>query len=238
MKLVIVSDVLNKLLIDFEYKDGKTVANYISPNLINDATRWLEHGLHEWIDDQSDPLGMGRFGHRPRSTFSTDPEFLPRLKQYLQRSFGFTYYLGEKFMVELERKFGDRDWFHSVGTDQYGRVVVYVKYMCDETLHDIPDRVDNKQVLVHFASSLLATREMYTDSNARKTNDVDDLMSSVKTLVGDLGKAKVRDIFYEVHDGANALTNLSDIHPYAREVLEKLYNEYGFDVLFDLLDNE
>lgn len=29
MKLVIVSDPLNKLLIDFEYKDGKTFANLV-----------------------------------------------------------------------------------------------------------------------------------------------------------------------------------------------------------------
>jgi hypothetical protein len=238
MKLVIVSDPLSKILIDFEYKDGKTIANYISPNLINDATRWLERGLHEWIDDETDHLGKGIFGKRPRSTLSTEPEFLFRLKQYLQRQFGFTYYLGEKFMVELERKFGDRDWFHSVGTDQYGRTVVYVKYMCHETLHDIPDTVDGKQVLVHFAGYLLATREVYTNPNARKQEDADVLTSSVKILIGDLGKQKVRDIFYEIHDGPNALTQLSDTHPYARDCLDKLYEEYGFDVLFDLLDNE
>lgn len=238
MKLVAVSDVLGKLLFDFEYKNGQTVANYICPTLINDTTRWLKNGLHEWIEDETDPLGHGRFGHRPRSTLSTDPEFLPRLKHYLQRQFRFTYFLGEKFMVELERKFGDRDWFHSVGTDQYGRVVVYVKYMCDETLHDIPDRVDGKQVLVHFAGYLLATREVYTNPNARKQEDADVLVSSVKSLIGDLGREKVRDIFYEIHDGPNALTHLSDTHPYARDCLDKLYEEYGFDVLFDLLDNE
>jgi hypothetical protein len=93
-------------------------------------------------------------------------------------------------------------------------------------------------VLVHFAGYLLATREVYTNPNARKQEDADVLTSSVKILIGDLGKQKVRDIFYEIHDGPNALTQLSDTHPYARDCLDKLYEEYGFDVLFDLLDNE
>jgi hypothetical protein len=236
MKLVVVSEPLNKLLIDFEYKDGQTVANYISINLINDATKWLDHGLHEWIElDENDKSQ----GHRPRSTLSTHPEFLSRLKHYLQRQFSsFTYFLGERFMIELEQKFKDRDWFHSVGTDQYGRAVVYVKYMCQENLNDIPDRVDGKQVMVHFASNLLATREVYTNPNVRKTNDVDKLNHDIKVLMGDLGKVKIRDLFYEIHDGANALTHLSDSHPYARDCLDKLYEEYGFDVLFDLIDNE
>lgn len=48
-----------------------------------------------------------------------------------------------------------KDWFHSVGWDQYGRAVVYVKYMNTETLNLIPDlSEDRRQVLTHFATSI------------------------------------------------------------------------------------
>ena len=238
MRLVIYSDVLSRLLIDLEYYDGKTHVNYIKDSLINDTNKWLSYGLHEWIDVEIPGFGPSK---EPRTTLSTDPEFLPRLKSYLQKTYSFQFILGERFMIELERKFGDRDWFHSIGTDPYGRVVVYINYACQETLYSIPDKVDGKQVLVHFAASKLAKREDFCNmpSNSRQQSaDVDILNRDINTLIGEFGREKVRDIFYEIHDKQNALTNLSPKHPYARDILEKLYDEYGFDVLFDLLDNE
>jgi len=143
--------------------------------------------------------------------------------------------------MELEKMFADRDWFHSVGADKYGRVVVYVNYMCHETLHNIPDKYEGKQVLVHFAASEFTKREDFTNANPsspKQTHEVDILNRDIQNLVNDFGRDKVRDIFYEIHDGANALTNFSPKHPFARDVLEKLYDEYGFDVLFDLLDGD
>lgn len=223
-------------MLDLEYYDGKTHVNYIKDSLINDSSRWLNRGLMEWIKEEGENFSS------PRVTQPTDPEFLPRLKNYLS-NYSFQSIIGERFMVELEKRFGDRPWFHSVGTDQYGRIVVYVNYMCHETLYEVPDRVDGKQVLTHFAASKLAKREDFTNTpgsqpKQQQAPDVDLLNRDVQTLVNDLGREKVRDIFYEIHDGPNALTSLSQKHPYSRDVLEKLYDEYGFDVLFDLLDND
>lgn len=224
-----------ELRVCLEYKNGATSIIYTSHRLKNDVEKWVDHGLHEWYRENEID------GAYPRSTESSSPDFLPRLKDYLDKQFGYHFQLkiGERFMIELEKRFGDRDWFHSVGKDQYGRVVVYIKYACQETLLDIPDRVDGKQVLVHLAGYLLASREVFVagpNKPVKPEADVDILTRDVKTLVNDLGKGKVRDIFYEIHDGAGALTQLSDMHPYARECLEKLYDEYGFDVLFDLLE--
>src|SRR5579885_2068870 len=56
----------------------------------------------------------------------------------------------------LAKLFKGEDWFGEVGQDQYGRPVVYVKYMCDATSYDIPDYVGGHQVLCHFVSSKLA----------------------------------------------------------------------------------
>ena len=47
--------------------------------------------------------------------------------------------------------FRDQPWFHSMETEASGRVVVYVKYMDKEVLVGVPDTLDGRQVVVHFA---------------------------------------------------------------------------------------
>src|SRR5678816_1186715 len=165
--------------------------------------------------------------------------------------------------------FKTRDWFDSVGTDPYGRLVVYVKYMCHETLHDIPDLVANRQVLVHFAASKTARADQFTNQPTEEhapfplvtkiedvtkevelvdddgivelpsnflEYDVSDLCKEIDRLEKMCGSNCLQDIFYEVHDGRNAVTNLSSKYPEVRAALERLYNEYGFDVIYEELD--
>lgn len=159
-------------------------------------------------------------------------------------------------MDELTNLFGTKEWFHSVGTDQYGRLVVYIKFMNHETLNDIPDRVDGKQVMVHFASSMTASRDQYTedltkrkapeptlqeelDSVAEVESPVDlsELTNELDKLEKVCGSNILQDIFYEVHDGHNAVTNLSARYPVVRESLERLYSQYGFDIIYEEMDS-
>lgn len=157
-------------------------------------------------------------------------------------------------MNQLSETFKNRDWFYDIGMDQYGRVVVYVKYMCHETLHDIPDKCGGKQVLVHFAASKLATRESFT--NPKEENipvplvkekeivdvtefaeeDLDDLRDELDRLERICGTNILSDIFFEVHDKKNAVTNLSAKYPDVAAKLSTLYNEYGFDVIYEELE--
>lgn len=158
-------------------------------------------------------------------------------------------------MDELIALFGSKEWFHSVGRDQYGRFVVYIKHTTHETLNDIPDRVDGKQVMVHFASSLTATRSQFTeDLTVRKPVPVvvvpEEPISEVELPPVDLSKLTdeldslekicgshiLQDIFYEIHDRDNAVTNLSVRYPQVRESLVRLYDEYGFDIIYEELD--
>lgn len=167
----------------------------------------------------------------------------------------------------LSNMFKDRDWFYDIGLDQYGRIVVYVKYMCQETLHDIPDKVADKQVLVHFAASKTATAEQFTNQpdhepfplvnrimdasndaefvdkngvvelpSSYLENDVADLCRELDRLERVCGSNILQDIFYEIHDGKNAVTNLSAKYPEVKSKLVKLYDEYGFDVIYEELD--
>lgn len=174
-------------------------------------------------------------------------------------------------MEHLRNLYKDKEWFHSVGQDQYGRIVVYIHHSTHETLHDIPDRVANKQVLVHFAGSLCLNKDQYVTtpkstfsivefkqavSEARaqgidtgllstiddETNDVFEDLSQ-RRLENELTKLEkicgsnaLQDIFYEIRDAHNAVTNLSARYPEVREALETLYDQYGFDVIYENLD--
>lgn len=185
-------------------------------------------------------------------------------------------------LVWLHDKYKDRDWFHSVGEDQYGRYVVYVKYMNHETLHDIPDYEAGTQVLVHFAASKLATKEQFMDRPQapgatlkapvstypdgtpcpydreidvsavvvqKPESTLDEVVGSeeeeksILYLQRELDKLEklcgsytLNDIFYEIQDGKNAVTNMSARYPEVRTRMEKLYSLYGFDVIYEELD--
>lgn len=171
----------------------------------------------------------------------------------------------EQPLVQLRISFGNRDWFHSVDKDKYGRIVVYVKYMCDETTYDIPRQIDGVNVLVHFAGSKNIKKELYAHKGyqpktvplPRVSTGVEDLGDSddiefieepntpldLRELVAELDRLEkmsgsniMQDIFYEVHDGVNAVTNLSIKFPEVRQGMEKLYHQYGFDLIYENMD--
>lgn len=162
--------------------------------------------------------------------------------------------------VILISKFKGRDWFDSVGQDKSGRLVVYVKYMCEETTNDIPRQVAGINVLVHFATSKNIKKELYAHKGFKPKEvilpEVEDLDNDdvefieepntpldLRELVAELDRLEklsssnlMQDIFYEVHDGVNAVTNLSNKFPEVRRGMEKLYDQYGFDLIYENMD--
>lgn len=168
-----------------------------------------------------------------------------------------------KGMQELSALFKGKDWFYDVGTDQYGRLVVYVNWNSEEILRAVPDTAGGVQVLVHFVSSKTARREDFASTPADQSSapvadvtheaeylgedDLEELPSSMISDIGALareldrleracGSNILQDIFYEVHDGAHAVTNVSGKYPEVRMSMEKLYKEYGFDIIYEELD--
>lgn len=168
----------------------------------------------------------------------------------------------------LTEMFKGKDWFFDVGVDEFSRLVVYVNYMCSDTLYNIPPQVDGTNVLVHFADAYKATREQYTTSTrptlldvmARPikekleqqsfasclvVEDAEEVIfpNGLQSLVDELDRLEklcnsnlLQDIFFEVHDGDNAVTNLSAKYPEVRESMDVLYKQYGFDVIYEELD--
>ena len=50
------------------------------------------------------------------------------------------------------------------------------------------------------------------------------------------GSFTLQDIFYEIQDGKNAVTNLSSRYPEVHQAMKRLFDEYGFDVIYEELD--
>lgn len=153
-------------------------------------------------------------------------------------------------LVKLNEMYEDRAWYEDVGLDQYGRYVVYVGFMNKETMTDIVSELDHKQVIVSFYVNKTVTREQFI-SNPTKTyvadsfilDDLEEEDKSIFHLQKELdnlekicGSFTLQDIFYEIQDGKNAVTNMSLRYPEVRKGLERLYDQYGFDVIYDEID--
>lgn len=153
----------------------------------------------------------------------------------------------------LEKICNDKDWFHSISMDQFGRLVVYTHKMNKEVFHLVPDRINKLQVLVHFVGSALAKKEdfiSYPDApfslmpvkiieeltDDEVTMDLQELEIELDRLEKICGNHILSEIFFELHDKHNAVTNLSGKYPAVRDSVAKLYDEYGFDILYEQIE--
>jgi hypothetical protein len=154
----------------------------------------------------------------------------------------------------LNKMFDSQDWFAKTGLDQYGRPVVYVHRSSLEIERSIPRQIDGRQVLVHFMSSATVSKDKFVEEirlasvapltvvqelvyeEPEPVLDLDILIMELDRLEKVCGKNILQDVFYEAHDGKNAVTNLSSSYPEIREDVDALYDEYGFDIIFDQLD--
>jgi hypothetical protein len=160
----------------------------------------------------------------------------------------------------LTGMFFEKEWFCEAERDA-NRYVVYVKYMNMETMTTIPDQILGRQVVVHFIAYKRASHFSFA-TNATHVPfsrpaevvvpkapesmeelssdllefDVEDLVKELVRLEKICGSNALADVFFEIHDKQNAVTNLSARYPEIRDALEKIYNEYGFDVIYDEIE--
>ena len=147
----------------------------------------------------------------------------------------------------------DKDWFHSTELKDNGTIVVYAKYMSGDILVAVPDFIDKHQVLVHYARSKTATKNEFVSDNKPVyvqlpipkieelssdllERDITELICELDRLERVCGPNILQDVFYEIHDQQNSVTNLSAKFPEVRRSLEKLYDEFGFDVIYEEMD--
>ena len=128
-------------------------------------------------------------------------------------------------------------WFYDLEKDQFDRLVVYVHYMDSFIIKSIHN-LCGEEVLIHFASHKNCRARNYV-----KEINLDDILSARQRLVKEIERLEsmcskyiLQDIFYEIHDGKNAITNLSFKFPEIKSLMENLYKTYGFDKIYKELE--
>lgn len=146
----------------------------------------------------------------------------------------------EECVSNLKLLFSENDWFSKVGLDEYNRPTLYVKYMCDEILLNIPIKMGDKHVLVHFEKNLLSDASQYIEkANFRQLTATPKSTESVRVVLEKLLANTeincdidiISDIFYEVVDQDDAVTNHSESFPIVRKEMAVLFSVYGYDVI-------
>ena len=141
----------------------------------------------------------------------------------------------------------DKPWFYDLKAFDPRRIVVYTTYQSGDILREIPDEVGGRQVLVHFAprskpststvlSSLPSKTSEYIESIPPSELNINELVDELDKIEKMCGSRTLQDIFYEIHDGKNAVTDMSKRYPEVRSRLEKLFDVYGFDVIYEEID--
>lgn len=148
------------------------------------------------------------------------------------------------------------DWFRDIGLNEWGVPTVYVNYMNSTVFQTVFEKssgltMDNP--CIYFASTLSLDTSKYVlqidkpqvswEDGSEPDSDTEpglpdlNLSEEVGKLRKVCGTNILSDIFYEVHDGKNAITNLSAKFPEIREALNNLYNLYGFDLVYEQVDS-
>lgn len=88
---------------------------------------------------------------------------------------------------------------------------------------------------------IISQRDMETLRGAGWVPEAKEINIGVLTdeldyLEKQCGSNVLQDIFYETHDGKNAVTNLRARFPEVYQAMLNLYKEYGFNVIYEELD--
>jgi hypothetical protein len=152
----------------------------------------------------------------------------------------------------LSRLLDKYDWFDEACIEGR-RYIVYVFQMGSGIEENIPDQVTGYQVVVHFAAAKNIIADHYLHSCSKIGNltledlaeelpsdllipDLSDLCKELDRLEKICGSNILQDIFYEIKDGKNAVTNLRAKFPDVHKAMIKLYDEYGFDPIYNEMD--
>lgn len=152
-----------------------------------------------------------------------------------------------KELVELSATLKNNSWFYDVDIDQSGRFVVYANQINSDIESQVPTKFNDRSVMLHFTASKIAKRDDFVENinlyrqiisvpEPEPELDLTDLAFLTKELdrLERLeGTNIVRDIFFEIHDGQNAVTNLSTKFPDIKESVFRLYETFGFDVIYE-----
>ena len=140
---------------------------------------------------------------------------------------------------------GEKEWFYDISPLRTNSIVVYTLWQSHDILSEIPEDIGGYQVLVHFAPTAKPKQEypkhtltpyVAQESVPPTELKLDVLIKELDRLEKICGSRTLQDIFYEIQDGKNAVTDMSKRYPEVRKPLEQLFDTYGFDVIYEEID--
>jgi hypothetical protein len=145
-------------------------------------------------------------------------------------------------LQSLKDSFKNDSWFYDVGLDTFNRPVLYVHLLNKDIINYIREKDNSNDFLIHYAAYAKININNYiTIIENKAESNVDDLdlnylVDEVNYLQSVCKRSILQDIFYEVHDGKNAVTNLSSAFPEVKDSISDLYQIYGYDLLYEELE--
>lgn len=146
--------------------------------------------------------------------------------------------------TQLKNQLSGMPWFVAVlAKDKLAphRLVVLTEWQSLDIINSIPMKFENYQVLVHFANRkkdkvevTSAAPEVISEYAVSKETD---LVKELTRLENICGTHTLCDLFFECHDGSNAVTNLSERYPDIRKAMDRLYAEHGFEAINNELES-
>ena len=141
-------------------------------------------------------------------------------------------FMNMETMLDIVREFGGKQvMVHFVAS----KLATAGGFMNDaDAANRLPAYVPITPTLVKLDQSILA--ETFASEPVEEDKSLRNLTDALDKLEKQCGTNILQDIFYEIHDAGNAVTNLSVRFPEVRKGLEKLYEQYGFDVVYEEMD--
>jgi hypothetical protein len=147
----------------------------------------------------------------------------------------------------LVSKFGSQSWFHSAEVEPAWKqtVILYAKEMSPEILKAVPEQIDDCRVLLHFSSykelveaakKPIATPKVAAPVAVEEKKEEPTLTTRVWGLKKICGMENLLAILNEIN--AKAETKVAEEYPTVLEEVEKLDEEFGYDVVYEEVSDE
>lgn len=167
-------------------------------------------------------------------------------------------------LEQLNQKMFYYDWYAkkvAVNTMLHNSIVVYAHRIDAAVYAAVPDKIGNWDVRVHFFASYNASADSFkvdpksftvskdavfspatiaqlkvVEPTIELTEEDFDVSEEVWQLSKQCGWDALEEIFYEIHDGPNAITERSKDFPGVAASIKELYDLVGFDVLAEEIE--
>jgi hypothetical protein len=147
--------------------------------------------------------------------------------------------MNNKAIETLKEKLSSKDWFvgAEIDPDYKLSVVCYVSKMNTDILKEIPEKIDDENILIHFAPYKppppITLDDLKKENKEIKISDIDP-ESEIEHLILICGKGNLMIILDEIHNADEKKAMSKEFEKVASQ-MNALYDEFGYDILFDLV---